>query len=199
MYPLRTLQIYAGVSFFIGCLLTFAIMMAYYSFCLKKVASASTVKQNEFQTVEMYGKTNTIDETLAEEDPEAKPRMLWLNKQSSSEDPKKLKAKLKAREDALEAAKRENESMKENVSESYKIKQAVQAIRDAGYNFTKTERCEKRYNPKWGHTEACKNWVMNAFDKKENTTFDDICTDVAAKALEGGRKAGWSGKFTFLC
>ena len=40
---------------------------------------------------------------------------------------------------------------------------------------------------------------MNAFDKKENTTFDDICTDVANKAIDGGKKAGWSGKFTFLC
>ena len=64
----------------------------------------------------MYGKTNTIDET-AEDDPEAKPKQLWINKQSSSEDPKKLKAKLKAREDALIVAKRENEAMKDNVSE----------------------------------------------------------------------------------
>ena len=79
------------------------------------------------------------------------------------------------------------------------MKLAVDAIRDAGYNFTKTERCEKRYNPKWGHTEACKNWIMNAFDRKENDNFDDICTDVANKAIEGGKKAGWSGKFTFLC
>ena len=49
-------------------------MMAYYSFCVRKSGSANTVKgENEFQTVEMYGKTNTIDET-AEDDPEAKPK-----------------------------------------------------------------------------------------------------------------------------
>merc|ERR1712151_1295997 len=88
--------------------------------------------------------------------------------------------------------------MQENVSDSYKNKKLVQGLRDDGYQFTVTDRCEKRYNPKWCHTNACKNMLMNAIDKPENNTFDDVCKEIVKKAIDGGTKAGWSGKFTFL-
>ena len=89
--------------------------------------------------------------------------------------------------------------MQENVSDVYLAKQAVNNIRDCGYQFTVTDRCEKRYNPKWCHTGAVKNMLIDGFDKKENETMDAICMDICSKALQGGKKAGWSGKFTFLC
>ena len=73
MYDLKTLRVYAAVAFVTGSVCTFAIMMAVYAFYIKKPASAPPPKsQSEFQAVEMYGKTSTIDET-AEDDPEAKP------------------------------------------------------------------------------------------------------------------------------
>ena len=45
-----------------------------------------------------------MDETI--EDVESKPRSLQLKPQRSSEDPKKLKVKLSAKEEALKAARK---------------------------------------------------------------------------------------------
>lgn len=88
--------------------------------------------------------------------------------------------------------------MAANVTDKYKSKQLLKALRDAGYQFTVTDRCEKRYNPKWCHTNACKNMLINALDRQETTDFDQVCLEIVNKAAEGGRKAGWSGKFTFI-
>ena len=64
MYPLKTLHVYAAVAFVVGSVSTFAIMMAVYAFCMKKPSNASVANpQSDFQSVEMYGKTSSIDET----------------------------------------------------------------------------------------------------------------------------------------
>ena len=118
-----------------------------------------------------------MDETI--EDVESKPRSLQLRPQRSSEDPKKLKVKLNAKEEALKQAKKQNEIMRKNVTEDYKMKQEVQALRDAGYQFVATDRAEKKYNPKWISFMACKNWLVNAFDDKKNEDFNDICVHVS--------------------
>ena len=46
---------------------------------------------------------------------------------------------------------------------------------------------------------ACKNWLVNAFDSNKNEDFNDICQHVSEQALAGAKKAGWSGRITFLC
>ena len=60
-----------GISFAVGCLVTFALIMAF-QFCMRKPSTS----QAQNQVVEMYGSTRTLDETV--DDSESKPRSLSL-------------------------------------------------------------------------------------------------------------------------
>ena len=62
MYSLQTLRIYAVVAFLVGCIMTFAAMMVYYTFHLKPSAGAAATEKSEFNAVEMYGKTSTLED-----------------------------------------------------------------------------------------------------------------------------------------
>ena len=75
----------------------------------------------------------------------------------------------------------------------------VNELRNATANFKVEERSETRYNPKWGSHIACRNLITQAFQNENNETFDDICLEVVTKCHAGASKAGWTGKFTFVC
>ena len=88
--------------------------------------------------------------------------------------------------------------LKETQDPAVKAKQDMDELREAAPQCTKTERCETRYNPRWGSTEAVRKWIRAAVGKTENQSFDDLCSEVAEKALGQGKQAGWSGKITFV-
>lgn len=88
--------------------------------------------------------------------------------------------------------------LKETQDPTIKAKEDMDELREAAPQCMKTQRCETRYNPKWGSTEGVRKWIREAVGKTENQSFQDLCTEVVEKALAGAKKVNWSGKITFV-
>ena len=90
-----------------------------------------------------------------------------------------LKHKLKEQEKVLAEKQAEVEVLKETQDPAVKAKHLMDELRESAPQVTKTERCETRYNPRWGSTEAIRKWVREAVGKTENQSFEDLTRDVA--------------------
>ena len=108
-----------------------------------------------------------------------------------------LKHKLKQKEKVLSEKRAQEDDLQDTQDLALRSKQELDQLRKAAPQCIKTDRCETRYNPRWGSTEAVRKQIREAIGKTENQTLEDIVKEIAQKAQAGGEKAGWSGKITF--
>jgi len=109
-----------------------------------------------------------------------------------------LKNKLKQKEKVLSQKRSEVDELEQSTEDrALRSKKELEKLREAAPQCAKTERCETRYNPRWGSTEAIRKQIREAIGRVDNESLDDVVNEITTRALAGGQKAGWSGKITF--
>lgn len=91
------------------------------------------------------------------------------------------------------------EELKEQVNPAIRAKELMDELREAAPQCGTSSRSLVQYKPRWGSTASVRNWIREAVGKDENQCFDDLCSEIAQKGANLGKKQGWTGKITFIC
>lgn len=110
-----------------------------------------------------------------------------------------LKHRLNAQERALAQKQAEVEELKEQVGPTVKAKELMDELRETTFLCQQSNRCVVQFKPRWGSTASVRKWIRDAVEKNENQSFNDLCSEVARRGAENGKKNGWTGKITFIC